>query len=435
VEPDVRDEVVDFVRKWAMKTQTAMSRLVAWLGIVRSKFHDWTKRYGQVNEHNAWVPRDHWLEDWEKEAIIGFYLDHRDEGHRRLTYMMIDADIVAASASSVYRVLQGAGLLARWNRKETKKGLGFQQPLNPHEHWHTDISYVNIHGTFYHLISVLDGFSRYIVHCEIRTSMTEADVEIVLQRAREKFPEAHPRIISDNGPQFLAKDFRQFIRLSGMTHVRTSPYYPQSNGKQERWHATLKRECIRPQTPLTLEDARRIVGNFVQRYNTVRLHSAIGYVAPLDKLEGRADAILDGREQKLQAARVRRAMMRRSSSESSSEKLLTARRPDAKLPAVGETDASSAGGQLARDSRPGRRAFALGVYRTYSPSRSLAAAKAQRPPMPHKTPGSACLCVARRQGAEPQDLVNAETSDGPESLTCLSCGRRQVGVRHLSISR
>jgi len=399
----VRDEVVDFVRRWAMKTQTATSCLVAWLGIARSKFHDWARRYGKVNEHNAWIRRDHRLEEWEKEAIIAFYLDHRDEGHRRLTYMMMDAEIVAASASSVYRVLQGAGLLARWNWAASKKGTGFQQPLRPHEHWHTDISYINIHGTFYYLLSVLEGFSRYIVHWEIRTSMTEADVEIVLQRAREKFPDARPRVISDNGPQFLAKEFKEFIRLSGMTHVRTSPYHPQSNGKQERWHATLKRECIRPQTPLSLEDARRIVENFVQRYNAVRLHSAIGYVTPLDKLEGRAEAILAERERKLQAARERRAAMRRNSS----EKTLTGRRSERKLIAAGETEAGHAGERPARDSWPGRRAFELREYSTYSPSRSLAGVNAQSPLMPHKTPGS---------GAEPQDLVTAQTPGGPESL-------------------
>jgi len=63
--------------------------------------------------------------------------------------------------------------------------------------------------------------------------------------AKEKYPEARPRIISDNGPQFIAKDFKEFIRISGMTHVRTSPFYPQSNGKIERWHKSLKGECIR----------------------------------------------------------------------------------------------------------------------------------------------------------------------------------------------
>ena len=78
--------------------------------------------------------------------------------------------------------------------------------------------------------------------------MTETDIEIVLERAKEKYPEARPRIISDNGPQFIANDFKEFIRISGMTHVRTSPYYPQSNGKIERWHKLLKCECIRRDT-------------------------------------------------------------------------------------------------------------------------------------------------------------------------------------------
>lgn len=263
--------------------------------------------------------------------------------------MMMDQDIVSASASSVYRVLHGAGLLTRWNRALSKKGTGFQQPLKPHEHWHTDISYINIHGTFYYLCSVLEGFSRYIVHWEIRTSMTEADVQIVLQRALEKFPEARPRIISDNGAQYTARDFKEFIRINGMTHVRTSPHYPQSNGKQERFHATLKHECIRPGTPLTLEDARRIVEEFVRRYNEVRLHSAIGYVTPKDKLEGRAEAILAERERKLTAARERRAQMRRASG----EKKLTNEKRENILLAAGETEAGSAGGQPARDSRPG----------------------------------------------------------------------------------
>jgi transposase InsO family protein len=76
--------------------------------------------------------------------------------------------------------------------------------------------------------------------------MRETDIEVILQRAKEKYPEAKPRIISDNGPQFIARDFKEFIRISGMTHVRTSPSYPQSNGKLERWHKSLKSECIRP---------------------------------------------------------------------------------------------------------------------------------------------------------------------------------------------
>lgn len=311
---DTRDEVVDYVRRWSQRTELSAKRLVQWIGLGMSKYYDWVQRYGQVNEHNGLVPRDHWLEAWERDAIAAFHREHPLEGYRRLTYMLMDADLVAASPATVYRVLKRAGCLDRWNRQESRKGQGFQQPLAPHEHWHIDISYVNVCGTFYYLISVLDGCSRYIVHWELRESMKEADVEVVLQRAREVFPDARPRVISDNGPQFVARDFKEFIRLSGMTHVRTSPYYPQSNGKLERWHGTLKRDCLRPNVPLSIEDARQLVAQFVEHYNHTRLHSAIGYVTPADRLAGRQTAIFAARDQKLAAARKRRAARRKEQS-------------------------------------------------------------------------------------------------------------------------
>jgi putative transposase len=287
-----------------------MKMFIAWLSIGKSKFHTWMDRYGKANEHNAPIPRDFWLEEWEREAIIRFCIDNPIEGYRRLTFMMLDRDIVAVSPSSTWRVLSKAGLLDRWNKKLSKKGTGFVQPLRPHEHWHVDISYLNICGTFYYLCSLLDGCSRYIVHWEIREQMLESDVEIIIQRAKEKFPDARPRIISDNGPQFIAKDFKEFIRLSGMTHVRTSPHYPQSNGKLERFHKTIKGECIRSKTPLSLDDARRLVAEYVEHYNTIRLHSAIGYIAPVDKLNGREKDIFTERDKKLEAARRQRQLKR-----------------------------------------------------------------------------------------------------------------------------
>jgi hypothetical protein len=126
------------------------------------------------------------------------------------------------------------------------------------------------------------------------------------------YPDERPRIISDNGPQFIAKDFKEFIRIAGMTHVKTSPYYPQSNGKIERFHRTIKSECIRTQTPLSLDDARRLVTNFVAHYNDRRLHSAIGYITPRDKLEGRAPEIFAARDRKLAEARERRKTLRQT---------------------------------------------------------------------------------------------------------------------------
>jgi transposase InsO family protein len=306
----VRDQIVDFVRCWSEKTEIGAGRFIEWLGVRASKFYAWRERYGKANEHNAWVPRDFWLEDWEKKAIMDFHLKNPLEGYRRLTFMMLDRDVVAVSPSSVWRVLGQAGLLAKWTGTASKKGTGFAQPAAAHEHWHIDVSYINISGTFYYLCSVLDGYSRFLVHWELRQSMTEADIEIVLQRAREKHPGAKPRIISDNGPQFLARDFKEFIRIAGMTHVRTSPYYPQSNGKLERWHKSLKSECIRPGTPLSQQDAERLIQQYVDHYNNVRLHSAIGYVTPMDMLAGRQKEIQAARDRKLEEARRKRQLRR-----------------------------------------------------------------------------------------------------------------------------
>jgi putative transposase len=246
----LRDEVVGFVDTWSGRAGLPAKRLLRWMGLTAGKYHAWKARRSLPNRHNGAQSRRFWLLEWERKAIIAFAIAHPLEGYRRLTYMMLDADVVAASPSSVYRVLKAEELLGRGAAAPSAKGTGFVPPTKPHAHWHIDVSYINIAGTFYYLCAVLDGYSRFIVHWEIRAQMQEQDIEIILQRARERVPAARPRIISDNGPQFIAKDFKVFIRLMGMTHVRTSPFYPQSNGKLERWHQSLKRECIRPNSPV-----------------------------------------------------------------------------------------------------------------------------------------------------------------------------------------
>ncbi len=306
MEPDRRDAVVDFVGYWQGRAEMGVRELLRLVGVQRSKYEAWRQRYGQANTHNGHIPRDFWLEEWEREAIVTFAGEHPEEGYRRLTYMLMDADRVAVSPATVYRVLKGAGLLRQGPRPLSRKGRGFEQPLQPHEHWHIDLTYLSLEGTFYYLGTLLDGYSRYIVDWELRARMGEQEVAILVQRAQERFPQAHPRLISDNGPQFIARDFHEFLRSCGMTQVRTSPHYPQSNGKLERYHRTLKEEGLRPGTPLSLADAYRLVERFVRYYNEVRLHSAIGYVTPKDKLEGRDMDILALREERLSAARARR---------------------------------------------------------------------------------------------------------------------------------
>jgi putative transposase len=307
VPQSTRDEVIDFAYQLSKKTGIALNGVLVWLDIQRGKFFDWKKRYGKKNEHNSDVPRHFELTLEERSCILRYHNQHPLEGYRRLTFMMMDENVVATSPSTVYRVLSAAGVLARWNRKPSKKGTGFEQPLTPHQHWHVDISYLNLAGTFYYLCTVLDGYSRSVLHWDICESMTTIEVERIIQKAKERYPRNNPRIISDNGPQFIAIDFKEFIRLSGMRHVRTSPYYPQSNGKIERWHKTIKEDAIRPSEPSSVEEARKVVDKFVREYNEERLHSSLGYITPKDCLEGKAEKIKEERKLKLKEARSKRA--------------------------------------------------------------------------------------------------------------------------------
>ena len=141
--------------------------------------------------------------------------------------MMLDADIVAVSPSSVWRVLGQAGLLAKWKGKPSKKGTGFEQPLQPHQHWHIDVSYINISGHV--LLSVQRAGRLQPLHRALGSARVDdggRDRDHSASEPRRSTRRRRPRIISDNGPQFIARDFKEFIRISGMTHVQNLAVLP-----------------------------------------------------------------------------------------------------------------------------------------------------------------------------------------------------------------
>lgn len=310
--PTLRDEVVRFITRWSTRLELPLRQLLAWLELFPSRFYDWQKRYGKANNHNGLIPKNHWLLPWEQQAIIEYTQRHPGEGYRRLAFMMLDDNVVAVSPSSVYRVLKSTGLLQLSEQKTSKKGSGFDQPIKPHEHWHIDVSYINIACTFYYLCSILDGYSRFIVHWALLKQMKESDIEIILQRALEKYAGVVPRVISDNGPQFIANDFKEFIRTMEMTHVKTSPHYPQSNGKLERYHRTIKSECVRQASWCELQEATEEIEQYVSYYNNQRLHSALGYITPHSKLQGHEEFIIARRQQQLGLARQSRMQILRA---------------------------------------------------------------------------------------------------------------------------
>lgn len=284
------------------------------IGLNKVTYYRWLKRTGQPNKHNGKIPKSHWLTPEEIEKIESYAREHYSfndyylrDGYRRITYNMLDEDIAAASQSSVYRVLKAAGLLNQWNTaKKNLKGSGFKQPYGPHKHWHTDIKYLNFNGIFLFLISVIDGYSHYIIHYEISQTMTSYDTELTIQKAKDKFPGLKPRIISDNGVQYISKDFKQFIKQAELEHITTSVKYPQSNGKIERFHRSLNQECLRIVSPVTIDKYKIYLEDYIYFYNTKRLHSSLNYLTPEDYLMGRIEEKLKLRETKLEKAEQNR---------------------------------------------------------------------------------------------------------------------------------
>lgn len=282
----------------------------------RATYFRWAQDGGRKPPPVIHPPKSHYLLEKEKQAIIAFKREHPEEGYRRLSFMMLDAKVAAVSPASVHRVLQDAGLSTRWTQPAgAAHRKGFIQPTRPHEQWHTDIAYINVAGTHYFFISVLDGYSRSVIHHEVRQDMETRDVEIVVDRALEKLPpnSSRPRMISDNGPQYISYDFKSFLRERQVNHSRARANHPQSNGKLERFHGSLKRECVRREPLTGLESARRTIGTYVEEYNTKRLHSALNYLTPWDYLQGEAhvQARLKDRRKLLDEARELRRLAHR----------------------------------------------------------------------------------------------------------------------------
>lgn len=316
-----RDDIVRTFEYLNQESNLPLSYLINHLGIQTSRYYDWKRRFEQPNKDRAYmVPKAHWLLAEEREAIITFAKQsiasgtaYSQEGYRRLTYQMIDKDICCCSPATVYNVLKETGLLNKWksNNKTIVKGTGFKQPTSPHQHWHIDIKYVNFKGGFMFFISVLDGFSRAILSYDIRPSMTEEDVAIVLQKAYEKYGKSANtvRLISDNGKQFLAKDFTNYLKTLNIKHVTTSPMYPQSNGKIERFHRSLNEECIRKSSFIDLADLKQQFDRYIYTYNHERLHSALNYLPPITYLEGTYGEKIEERKKKLEKATENRKIM------------------------------------------------------------------------------------------------------------------------------
>jgi len=305
------------IKRLHAMTGIALLTLAVYAGISRRTYREWQNRQEIETRHNGHIPRDHWITPSELGAIINYCEDRMELGYRTLCWQMVDANIAAVSPATVYNTLKKAGLTKKWAEMEEEKRKGFEQPKAVHEHWHIDFSYIRVCGIYYYFISVLDGYSRKILSWMLSQSMEGLWAEIIVAQAMEKHPHANPRIITDNGSQFISKDFRELTRLLEIDHVFTSPGHPQSNGKLERFHRTLKSEHVRTSAYFNYEDAKERIGKWIEYYNGNRLHAALYYLPPDDVFNGLKENRLAERRNKMYAAIINRRSYWQSSTASS----------------------------------------------------------------------------------------------------------------------
>lgn len=314
VPPEHRRFVVDDIDMQVSRTQLTVDDLLSYYGIKKSTYYGWFNVDGSFKESKARAPQnDRKILAAEVEAVIAYRKEHYDVGYRKLTWQMVDENVACLSETAVYNILSEHKMLSGWQptpgapaEKEYR-----HKPKYPHHHWHTDIAYIKINGIFYFLIMMLDGYSRFVLDWELMPDMLGSSVEIFVQRVKDKYPYAKPRLINDNGSQFISLDFKRLLEKLEIQQVFTRRNHPQTNGKIERLNGTVKNEAIRPNAPSTYQEAWNILNNYSYQYNYQRLHAGINYLRPADMFFGRGAKILSERESKLTTARTNRKELNR----------------------------------------------------------------------------------------------------------------------------
>ena len=230
-------------------------------------------------------------------------LDHADLSPRELAVRFTDTESYFVSEASVYRLLKTHDLITSPAYIVIKASDEFKdKTTRPNEMWQTDFTYLKVIGWgWFYLSTVLDDFSRYIVAWKLCTNMRAEDVTDTLDLALaasccDCATVLHkPRLLSDNGPSYIAGELAEYIEANKMSHVRGAPCHPQTQGKIERWHQTLKNRILLENYFLP-GDLKAQIEAFVEHYNHQRYHESLANVTPADAYFGRAPAIIKQRE-------------------------------------------------------------------------------------------------------------------------------------------
>jgi putative transposase len=242
----------------------------------------------------------------EKRVVISYALSHTELNHREMSYRMIDEDVAFMSPSSVYRILKENSLLVRRGKREKPENW------NPHERliasdqvWQTDLMVLSFGGKDYYFLSYLDVYSRFVVYHKLLMSMTGDTIREVTQQALIETARTPLVIQSDNGSGYISSEFRSYLLKSEIEHHRIHPHCPNENAEIERFHRTV-RELVDPDDAADFKHLNELIKERIDYYNYRRYHSAIGFVTPWLKYNGKAEIILETRKRKLERARKKR---------------------------------------------------------------------------------------------------------------------------------
>ena len=281
---------------------------LAKLGIPKTTFYRWYDRYlafGEAgledrtsNPGRVWnrIPED------VRDQIVALALDEPELSPRELAVRFTDTKGYFVSEASVYRLLKAHDLITSPAYVVIKAADAFHdQTTAPNQLWQTDFTYLKVIGWgWFYLSTILDDYSRYIIAWKLCTTMKAEDVTDTLECALQasgcnRARAAHkPRLLSDNGSSYISGDLAAWLESQGMEHVRGAPYHPQTQGKIERWHQTLKNRILLENYYLPGELKQRI-GLFVEHYNNRRYHESLNNVTPADAYFGRDTAIIERR--------------------------------------------------------------------------------------------------------------------------------------------
>ena len=279
------------------------------LGIARRTFYRWYDRYLEGGPEALEDRPSRPIRVWNRisaevqSQIVDMALEQSELSPRELAVRFTDEKRYFVSEATVYRLLKAHGLITSPAFVVIKADDEFRdKTARPNEMWQTDFTYFKIIGWgWVYLSTVLDDFSRYIIAWKLCTTMRAEDVTDTLELALtasgcDSAKVLHkPRLLSDNGPSYIATELAEWIDANGMSHVRGAPLHPQTQGKIERWHQTLKNRILLENYFLP-GDLERQIEAFVEHYNHRRHHEGLGNVTPADAYFGRASAIIEQRE-------------------------------------------------------------------------------------------------------------------------------------------